>query len=111
MTPHDRYMQDINFIKMPVSLAWLEECFMNRIKRLVRNDATVTIDKILYDVPMEFIRSKVEIRYLPNAMEKAYIWHKNKKYPIHETNKVENGKTSLLQSLSRKIHVPLLFSW
>ena len=93
MTPHDRYMQDLEHIKMPVSTPWLEECFMNRIKRLVRNDATVTIDKVLYDVPMEFIRSKVEIRYLPDAMEKAYIWHEKQKYPIRRTNKVENGKT------------------
>lgn len=93
MTPQDRYMADILHIKMPSDREWLENCFMNRIKRLVRNDATVTIDKTLYDVPMEFIRSKVEIRYLPDAMEKAYIWYEEKKYPIRKTNKIENGKT------------------
>ena len=92
MTPQDRYMADILHVKMPDNREWLENCFMNRIKRLVRNDATVTIDKTLYDVPMEFIRSKVEIRYLPDAMEKAYIWYEEKKYPIRKTNKVENGK-------------------
>ena len=93
MTPQDRYMSDILHIKMPSDMEWLENCFMNRIKRLVRNDATVTIDKTLYDVPMEFIRSKVEIRYLPDSMEKAYIWYEEKKYPIRKTNKIENGKT------------------
>ena len=93
MTPQDRYMADILHIKMPSDREWLENCFMNRINRLVRNDATVTIDKTLYDVPMEFIRSKVEIRYLPDAMEKAYIWYEEKKYPIRKTNKIENGKT------------------
>lgn len=66
---------------------------MNRIKRLVRNDATVMIDKEMYDVPMEFIRTKVEIRYLPDAMEKAYIEYESKQYLIRKTNKVENGKT------------------
>ena len=93
MTPQDRYMSDILHIKMPSDMEWLENCFMNRIKRLVRNDATVTIDKTLYDVPMEFIRSKVEIRYLPDSMEKAYIWYEEKKYSIRKTNKIENGKT------------------
>lgn len=93
MTPHDRYMEDITHIKMPADKEWLDNCFMNRVRRLVRNDATVTIDKVFYDVPMEFIRSRVEIRYLPDAMEKAYIWYENKKYPIHKTNKVENGRT------------------
>lgn len=38
---------------------------MNRISRSVNNDATVIIDKISYDVPMEFIRQKIEVRYLP----------------------------------------------
>lgn len=93
MTPHDRYMQDLAHIRMPVSEEWLENCFCNRVRRLVRGDATVTIDKVLYDVPMEFIRSTVEIRFLPDAMEKAYIWYEEKKYPIRRTNKVENGKT------------------
>lgn len=93
MTPHDRYMEDIGRIKMPSDKEWLDNCFMNRIKRRVRNDATVIIDKIMYDVPMEFIRSTVEIRYLPDAMENAYIWYEEKKYPIRKTNKVENGRT------------------
>ena len=48
MTPQDRYMADILHIKMPCDREWLENCFMNRINRLVRNDATVTIDKTLY---------------------------------------------------------------
>ena len=93
MTPHDRYIEDIGRIKMPSDKEWLDNCFMNRIKRRVRNDATVIIDKIMYDVPMEFIRSTVEIRYLPDAMENAYIWYEEKKYPIRKTNKVENGRT------------------
>ena len=93
MTPHDRYMQDLAHIRMPASEEWLENCFCNRVRRLVKGDATVTIDKVLYDVPMEFIRSTVEIRFLPDAMEKAYIWYEEKKYPIRKTNKVENGKT------------------
>lgn len=92
-TPQERYMRDITNIKMALNKEWLEQCFMNRIKRLVRNDATVMIDKEMYDVPMEFIRTKVEIRYLPDAMEKAYILYELKQYIIRKTNKVENGKT------------------
>lgn len=92
-TPQERYMRDMANIKMAFDKELLDQCFMNRIKRLVRNDATVMIDKEMYDVPMEFIRTKVEIRYLPDAMEKAYILYENKQYLIRKTNKVENGKT------------------
>ena len=66
---------------------------MNRVHRRVRNDATVAIDNVLYDVPMQFIRSRVEIRYLPDEMEHAHILEDGLKYPIRKTNKVENGKT------------------
>jgi len=92
-TPSDRYLGDISRVKMPVSPDWLNTCFMNRIKRRVKNDATVVIDKILYDVPMQFIRCSVEIRYLPGDMENAYILEDEVKYLIRKTNKVENGKT------------------
>jgi transposase InsO family protein len=92
-TPMDRYLGDIAHIKMPVSKDWLNNCFMNRINRRVRNDATIVIDKTLYDVPLQFIRSKVEIRYLPDDMKNAYILDDGVKYPIRKTNKVENSKT------------------
>jgi putative transposase len=92
-TPSERYLGDASHIRVPISKEWLGECFMNRVHRRVKNDATVTIDNVLYDVPMQFIRSRVEIRYLPDVMEDAYIFDENIKYPIRKTNKVENGRT------------------
>jgi transposase InsO family protein len=92
-TPSDRYLGDISHAKMPVSLDWVNSCFMNRVKRRVKNDATIVIDNVMYDVPMQFIRCRVEIRYLPDDMEHAYILDDKVKYPIRKTNKVENGKT------------------
>lgn len=91
--PIDRYKADISRIKVPDDPNWLDNCFMNRIKRRVNNDATISIDKIPYDVPMQFIRQKVEVRYLPDDMDNAYIYYENEKYPVKKTNKVENGKT------------------
>ncbi len=92
-TPSDRYLKDIHHVRMPVSTDWLNSCFMNRVKRRVKNDATIVIDNVMYDVPMQFIRCRVEIRYLPEEMEHAYILDDKTKYPIRKTNKVENGKT------------------
>lgn len=50
---------------------------MNRISRKVNNDSTVSIDGIYYDSPLQFMRMKVEIRYLPDDMEHAYIMKGN----------------------------------
>jgi transposase InsO family protein len=92
-TPMSRYQRGINHIRHPKSKEWLDECFMNRITRRVNLDSTVSIDSVYYDVPQQFIRSKVEIRFLPNSMQDAYILFEGKHYPIRPTNRVENGRT------------------
>lgn len=92
-TPVERYQRGIDHVRIPKSKEWLDECFMNRVTRRVNLDSTISIDKIYYDVPMQFIRSKVEIRYLPDRMEDAYIFFEGVKYPIRLTNRVENGRT------------------
>lgn len=92
-TPIERYQRGIDHVRIPKSKEWLDECFMNRVTRRVNLDSTISIDKIYYDVPMQFIRSKVEIRYLPDRMEDAYIFFEGVKYPIRLTNRVENGHT------------------
>lgn len=97
-TPAERYRRDLDVVKAPQSSQWPDECFMNRISRRMKNDATVTIDKVLYDVPVQFIRSRVQIRYLPDDMEHAYIYHDNEKYFIRRTNKVENGRTKRINA-------------
>ena len=92
-TPMERYQRGISHIRPPKSKEWLDECFMNRITRKVNLDSTISIDLISYDVPMQFIRSRVEIRYLPDRIKDAYIFFEGKSYPIRLTNRVENGRT------------------
>jgi putative transposase len=92
-TPMDRYQRGISHVRVPKSKEWLDECFMNRVTRKVNLDSTVSIDSVYYDVPLQFIRFKIEIRYLPDRMQDAYIFFEGKKYLIRQTNRVENGRT------------------
>lgn len=92
-TPLNRYQNSKDHPKVPESSEWLEHCFYNRITRKVRKDSTVSINNICYDVPMQFISAKVEIRFLPDDMEHAYILSDNMKFPIRQTNRNENCKT------------------
>jgi hypothetical protein len=99
-TPIERYSRHIERIRFPKSREWLEECFMNRMIRKVNNDSTVSIDSASYDVPMQFIRMKVEIRFIPDDMKNAYILYEGKRYPIRPTNKVENSHTKRENAIS-----------
>jgi transposase InsO family protein len=92
-TPMERYRKSIDKVRFPQSQEWLDECFMNRETRKVHNDSTISIDKVSYDVPMQFISEWVEVRFLPGQMEKAYIYHEKRRYPIRRTDRVENCRT------------------
>ena len=91
--PFDRYLSTKESIKSPISAEWLDECFLNRTTRKVRNDATITIDRISYDAPMQFIGATVEIRYEPDNLDSAFILYEGCRFPLRKTNKVENCHT------------------
>ncbi len=92
-TPFERYQNTRSHIRQAKSTEWLTECFLNRVFRKVRLDSTVSINKVSYDVPMQFIKQKVEIRYIPNDMSTAFIRFDEKRFPIRPTNKYENAHT------------------
>jgi len=92
-TPMDRLIRTKGQIKVPISHEWLDEAFHNRVERKVNNDACISINKTYYDAPQQFIGMKVQVRFLPGAMEDAYIMYDEKRYPIVQTDKVANSKT------------------
>jgi transposase InsO family protein len=92
-TPLDRFMRTREQIRLPGSKEWLDECFHNRMNRKVNNDSCITIDKVYYDAPMQVIGMTVEVRFLPGAMENAYILYEGVHYPIPRTDKFANCKT------------------
>ena len=89
-TPLERYNSSKGTVHIPKSTEWLDECFLNRVTRKVRKDATVSINKTSYDVPMQFIDQKVEIRFRPGDMDSASIIFDGDKFPLRVTDKNEN---------------------
>ena len=91
--PLERYQVSKDHPRKPESRQWLDDCFYNRITRKVRKDSTISIDKVCYDVPMQFISAKVEVRYLPDDMTSAYILFEGEKFPIRQTSRNDNCHT------------------
>ncbi len=92
-TPFDRYRISKDQIRPPKSREWLDECFLNRITRKVRKDSTVSIDKVSYDAPMQFIGMTVDIRFRPGDMDSAFIITEDGQFQIRQTDKNENCRT------------------
>ena len=92
-TPFSRYQDTKSHSRTPQSREWLEECFLNRIARKVNKDSTVSINKMSFDVPMQFISMKVDIRYQPSDMDTAFILYEGMHFPLLRTDKNANCHT------------------
>jgi hypothetical protein len=64
-----------------------------RTIELISDIPALPSDGVLYDAPMQFIGMNVEVRFLPGAMDGAYILHDGLHYPIKKTDKVANART------------------
>jgi hypothetical protein len=91
-TPMDRFLATRGRIRFPESEDWLNECFMNRERRKVRNDSTLSLQNTQLDAPMQFIRNTIEVRFLPDRLSEAYILDGGVRYPLKLTDKQANSK-------------------
>ena len=93
LTPRERYLKDTNRIKS-VKPEDLDSHFLHRVTRRVNNDATIQLYTNLFEVPQKYIGQKINIRYSPITLDKAYIFNKDSistdiVYPL---KKVDNSK-------------------
>ena len=90
-SPTDRFLKTKDHVRIPKSLEWLDECFLNRVKRKVRKDSTLSIESTSYDVPPQFVGMKVEVRFIPNRPDSAFILYGDVRFPLKVTNKNSNA--------------------
>jgi transposase InsO family protein len=91
-TPMDRFLKTRGNTRAPESKDWLDEVFMNRVRRKVRNDSTLSVQNVSFDAPLQFIRQTVEVRFLPDALSEAYIFDGGVRYPLKLTDKEANSR-------------------
>jgi transposase InsO family protein len=73
--PLDKYMEHIGRIRFIPSKQELDYIFLYRVTRKIKNDSTVSISNILFEVPAKYIGEQVQIRYDPSCLDKAYIFN------------------------------------
>ncbi len=95
--PLDRFLDDMKNVQVRrISPDELEQFFYQTVHRLVKNDSTVSVNSILFEVPAKYIGSKIEIRYPFDKPCELYLYENDK--PICKLNKldaVENSSRSV----------------
>jgi putative transposase len=94
MSPIDKFMGHIEDLRFINSKEELDYIFLYRVSRKVRNDATISIDTIGFEVPMKYIGDRINIRYDATCMDKAYIFSDDGKVldTIYPLRKIDNSK-------------------
>lgn len=92
-TPRNRFLKDMDKIKYIPELE-LNNSFLHRITRKVRNDATVQMHLKHFEVPQKYIGQRINIRYSPISLDEAYIFDINNKLTdtVYPLKKIDNSK-------------------
>jgi len=98
--PKERWLQDAKRIKyLPPDT--LDDCFLHRETRTVAGDATIPIHKVLFEAPPQYIKQKINVRFNPGDLTKAYIFNERNQlaHTIYPLRRVDNSKIKRQQAL------------
>jgi hypothetical protein len=91
-TPNERWHNDYSSVVMLDNI-FIDESFLHRVNRKVRNDRTIKIENTYYEVPYKYVGQTIEIRYDPNQLNEVYVFSNNQKQETCSiVDKVANSK-------------------
>jgi len=92
-TPRERYLKDMVKIKF-IPVEELDNHFLHRLTRKVNNDATIQLNCNQFEVPAKYMGQKINIRYSPIDLDKAFVFDKYNKITdtIYPLKRVDNSK-------------------
>ena len=98
MTPLDYFMSQADQIKLFSDPGLLDEHFLLRAQRKVNHDATLSLDKILYETDASLAGSRLEVRYEPqwldNPARPVFLYQDGAKVgEARQVNLVENASS------------------
>jgi putative transposase len=93
--PLDRYNASVSRVPIRrLSKTELDEIFLIRYERVVNNDATISFKGSLYEVPLAYIRHRIEIRHPVDDPQDLYLYDNGVRVGrIHLVDKKENART------------------
>jgi putative transposase len=94
MKPLDRFLAGAEATLIQrLAPAELDQAFMGRLTRCVRNDATVKVGGVFYEVPPEFIGARVELRFPVGQPEELVLYRDEQPVrPIRPVDVVDNAR-------------------
>lgn len=101
MKPIDKFVKSIDLINFIPTKQELDYVFLYRVTRKVKNDATISIQNILFEVPLKYVGESINVRYDPTDMGKAYIFSDDNLLldTIYPVKKIDNSRIRREQNI------------
>lgn len=94
MKPIDKFIQHIDLIKFIPNKQEIDYIFLYRVARKVKKDSTISIQNILFEVPLKYVGETINVRYDPTSVDKAYIFSEENILldTVYPVKKIDNSK-------------------
>ncbi|MCK9267768.1 MAG: DDE-type integrase/transposase/recombinase [Alkaliphilus sp.] len=94
MKPIDKFIQYIDLIKFIPGKQEIDYVFLYRVTRKVKKDSTISIQSILFEVPLKYVGETINVRYDPTSMDKVYIFSEENILldTVYPVKKIDNSK-------------------
>jgi len=91
--PMDKWIDDLKVRPIKkISADELDQAFLITLKRKVKNDSTISVNNVLYEVPPQFIGKIIQIRYPSDKPEALTIYENDTPmYRLKKVNPIENA--------------------
>ena len=111
LAPLTRYLQDKDFLRFVSAKDKLDQVFLHEAVRKVNNDATIALNKQVYEVPQNFIGQSVTVRFDPENLAKVYLkaGEPPLEFTVYPVRAVDNSKVIRKQNQKRQIDFAGLF--
>lgn len=94
-TPLDRFLADMKNVNLRrLTDVELERYFYQSFQRKVKNDSTVSVDSVLFEVPAKYIGSFVELRHPTGQPDDLWLYENEQPVAkLQKVNLVENSRS------------------
>jgi transposase InsO family protein len=111
MSPLDKYLSQVNSVKLVSDPDAVRKLFLKREARRVNKDSTISVMGTFFEVPSELVGQRIEARFDPNDLERVFLYREDEflgtatPVRIADNALVKRNKTSPLADM------PLLSFW
>lgn len=93
MSPKERFYKDSELLKF-VPATELAICFMHTKECRVSNDALIRMDGKSYEVPQQYIRKRITVKFLPSDMSELFLFEDGElTHMVTPVKRIDNAKS------------------